>query len=134
MTLIGVLMLMVTGPTPMTDGHGFLTKILAGQLIIMGGGPVWPTTAGSGFRAKISIGDRPGFPGEPGVTTSAGLLCLRVALELFTRDRRSALAWTSISISVPTTTTLSMLDLSVSRSCAIEFSHRRKTLLTSTTR
>src|SRR6266568_4391154 len=134
MTLIGVLMLMVTGPTPMTDGHGFLTKISGGPPIIMGAGLAWPIRAGFGSLVAIWTGDRPGFPGEPGVTTSAGLLCLRVALELFTRDSRSALAWTSISISVPTTTTLSMLDLSVSRSCAIEFSHRRKTLLTSTTR
>src|SRR5437016_8636636 len=116
-------MLMVIGPTPMTDGRGSLTKILAGRLIIMAAGLGWPTTAGSGFRAKILIGDRPGFPGELGATTSAGLLCLRVALGLFMRDSRLALAWTSISISVPTTTTLSMLDLSVSRSCAIEFSH-----------
>src|SRR6266699_2220212 len=42
MTLIGVLMLMVTGPTPMTDGRGSPTKISGGQLIIMGAGLAWP--------------------------------------------------------------------------------------------
>src|SRR5438105_6523733 len=124
MTLIGVLMLMVTGPTPMTDGRGSPTKISAGRLIIMAAGLAWPIRAGFGSLVAIWTGGQHGFPGEPVATMSVGHRFLRAALELFMRDSRLALAWTSISISVPTTTTLSMLGLSVSRSCAIEFLHR----------
>src|SRR5207248_10585889 len=103
MTLIGVLMLMVTGPTPMTDGRGSPTKISGGPLTIMGAGLAWPIRAGSGFRATIWTGDQHGFPGEQVATMSVGRRFLRVVLELFMRDNRLALVKTSISIPVPTT-------------------------------
>ena len=70
----GVLMLMATGLTPMMVGRGSLMKILAGPPITMAVGPGWLITAGSGFPAAISIGARPGFPGEPAATMSAGRL------------------------------------------------------------
>src|SRR5438046_9191401 len=100
MTLTGVLMLMATGPTPMTVGHGFLMKISAGQPTITGAGLTWLITAGSGFPAAIWIGGRLGFPGEPVATMSDGRPCRRAGRELFIQEGLSALAWTSSSISV----------------------------------
>src|SRR5205823_7454425 len=126
MTLTGVLMLMATGPTPMTVGHGFLMKISAGQPTITGAGLTWLITAGSGFPAAIWIGGRLGFPGEPVAITLAGRPCRRAGRELFIQEGLSALAWTSSSISVRPITILSMLVLSVSPSCATVFSRRHR--------
>ena|SRR5437588_3365395 len=134
MTLTGVLMLMATGPTPMRVGHGFLTKISGGQLTTMAVGLAWLIPAGFGSLAAISIGARPGSRGELVATMSAGRLCLRAVPELFMRDSPLAVKWTSNSILVRPITTLSTFVLSVSRSCATEFTHRRKMLTISTTR
>src|SRR5205814_2806515 len=100
MTLTGVLMLMATGPTPMTVGHGFLMKISAWQPTITGAGLTWLITAGSGFPAAIWIGGRLGFPGEPVATMWDGRLCRRAGRELFFQEGLSALAWTSSLITV----------------------------------
>src|SRR5438046_8326747 len=107
MTLTGVLTRMVTGPTPMTDGHGFRMKISVGQLITTVVGPGWLITAGFGSLATTSIGARRGFPGEPAVTMSAGRLYRRAARALSMGDSPSALVLTSSSTSVPNITTLS---------------------------
>src|SRR5881227_2958289 len=126
MILTGVLMLMATGPTPMTVGHGSLMKISAGQLTITGAGLTWLITAGSGFPAAIWIGGRLGFPGEPVATMSDGRPCRRADQALLMRASPLVLALTSSSISVRPITILSMLVLSVSPSCATVFSRRHR--------
>src|SRR5204863_9307393 len=122
MTLTGVLMLMATGLTPMTVGHGFLMKISAGQPTITGAGLTWLIMAGSGSPAAIWIGGRLGFPGEPAATMSDGRPCRRAGRALFMRDRPLVVVLTSSSISVRRITILSMHVLLVSPSFRNDFS------------
>src|SRR5205814_9102758 len=117
MTLTGVLMLMATGPTPMTVGHGFLMKISAWQPTITGAGLTWLITAGSGFPAAIWIGGRPGIPGEPVATMSAGRPCRRAGRASFIQEGLASLGWTPSPIWVRPITRLSMVGVSVGASC-----------------
>src|SRR6059036_3454443 len=93
----------------------------------MDAGRISQTTGGSGFLGATLNGDRPGYHGEPGAIMSGGPHCLLAAQGLYTKDVQSVAAWTSSSILGRSITILSMFVLSVSRSCAIAFSRRRKT-------
>src|SRR4051795_435380 len=73
--LIGGHTRMVTGPTPTSAGPGFRMRISAGPRIIMDDGCAWKARAGFGFRDMN--GGQPGFPGEQVVIMSAGRRCLR---------------------------------------------------------
>src|SRR6266481_4417878 len=61
---------MVIGPTLMTDGLGFPTKILAGPLITMAVGSDWRITGGSG--SPVTNGVRLGYRGVQAATTLVG--------------------------------------------------------------
>src|SRR5213594_1132963 len=115
----GVLTQMATGPTPITGGRGFPTKISAGQRIITVAGPILPITAGYGFPEAIWIGVQHGFPGELVATMWAGRLCPRAAQGLFMSDNRSACRYMSCAISDRNSTISAMFVLAVSRCYAI---------------
>src|ERR1700745_3641235 len=68
---------MAIGPTPTSAGPGYRTKISVGRPITMAAGSGSRTTVGAGFPDMN--GDRPGSHGEPVEIMSAGLRCRRRA-------------------------------------------------------
>src|SRR5205814_1971972 len=66
---------MAIGPTPTSAGLGYRMKISVGRPITMVAGSGSRTTVGAGFPDMN--GDRPGSHGEPAEIMSAGLRCLR---------------------------------------------------------
>src|ERR1700747_645380 len=97
---------MAIGPIPTSAGPGYRTKISVGQPITMAAGSGSRTTAGAG--APDMNGDRPGSHGEPAEIMSAGLRCLqRAAVKSFMKVGQSLDVPMSISGSGLATTTSS---------------------------
>src|SRR6266853_5756398 len=76
-TRIGDPTRMAIGPTPMSAGLGYRTRISVGRPITMVAGSGVRITAGAGFQDMN--GDRRGFHGEPVEIMLAGIHCLRKA-------------------------------------------------------
>src|SRR6266850_8118462 len=109
---------MAIGPTLTSAGLGYRTKISVGPHITMVAGFGSRTTVGAGFPDMN--GDRLGSHGEPAEIMSAGLRCLRrAAVKSFMKVGQSLDVPMSISESGLAITTSSMCALSANRYCAV---------------
>src|SRR5438876_7432508 len=114
-TRIGGPIRMATGLIPMSAGHGYRMRILAGLLITTVAGFDWKTMAGAGFR--VTNGGRPGCPGGLAETILVGHPYRRQEVaKSSTKADQSADMSMSISESGRPTTTSSIFVLSASRS------------------
>src|SRR5207244_1043854 len=110
-TRIGDHTRMAIGPTLTSAGLGYRTKISVGRPITMVAGSGLRITAGAGFPDMN--GDRPGSHGEPAEIMLAGLPCLRRAVvKSFMKVGQSLDVPMSISGSSLATTNSSVVVLS----------------------